>query len=240
MIRIAICDDNAAFLQQTKFMLDHWDGCDATIETELFTDGDSLLRAHERQNFHIILLDVVMPLLGGIDLAREIRERDGSARLVFLTSSPEYAVESYSVKASDYILKPVVPERLFACLEGLIGELGDISRFISVRGLDAIHRLALSKIEFIEAQGRHTLFRMSDGSSLLSAEALNAYEARLADEESFFKCHRSYLVNIFNISRWTPREIVMRSGAKLPLSRSCHREFEEAYFSVLFRKAGDL
>ena len=240
MLRIAICDDNGAFLQQTKFMLEHWDGCPAALETELFTDGDSLILAHARKPFDIVLLDVVMPLMNGIETAREMREKDKTVRLVFLTSSPEYAVESYSVRARDYILKPVVPERLFACLEGLIAEMGEISRFINVRGMDAVHRLPLSGLDYIEAQGRHSLFRMSDGSGVLSGEAFNSIENRLRDEESFFKCHRSYIVNIFNISSWSPREIVMRSGAKLPLSRGCHREFEEAYFSVLFGKAGDL
>ena len=240
MIRIAICDDSAAFLQQTKFMLDHWDSCPAPLETELFSDGDALLQSHARMPFDIILLDVVMPLLDGIETARELREKDKNVRLVFLTSSAEYAVDSYSVKASDYILKPVAPDRLFGCLEELISEMEDSNRFISVRSAEAVHRLPLSNLEFIEAQGRHSLFHMGDGSTLTASEALNVYENRLAAEESFFKCHRSYIVNIFNIGHWTPREIVMRSGARLPLSRSCHREFEEAYFSVLFRRAGDV
>ena len=73
--------------------------------------------------FDIILLDVVMPLLNGIEAANELREKDKNVKIVFLTSSPEFAVASYTVKASNYLLKPVEPAKLFACLDELIIEI---------------------------------------------------------------------------------------------------------------------
>ena len=100
MIRIGICDDSSAFLHQTKFMIDHWDNRPQDIITELFEDGDALILAHSQKPFDIILLDVVMPLLNGIEAANELREKDKNVKIVFLTSSPEFAVASYTVKVS--------------------------------------------------------------------------------------------------------------------------------------------
>lgn len=239
MIRIGICDDSPAFLNQTKFIIDHWDAKPQIICTELFEDGDALLQAHFEKPFDIILLDIVMPLLNGIAAAKELRERDKSVKVVFLSSSADFAVESYTVKASDYILKPVEPARLFRCLTDLIIEIQGISRCITVKSLDATHRVPLTNIEYIESQGKHVLFFLSDGHALETPEPLYAFEHALAAEDCFFKCHRSYIVNIQFIGSFSAKEVVMRSGSRIPVSRSCQKDFETAYFSVVFRKAGD-
>ena len=113
MIRIALCDDSSAFLEETKFMIEHWDKCPQNITMELFEDGDTLILTHAKKPFDIILLDIVMPLLNGIETAKELREKDKNVKIVFLTSSAEFAVDSYAVKASNYLLKPLESEKLF-------------------------------------------------------------------------------------------------------------------------------
>lgn len=240
MIRIAICDDCTAFLNQTKFMLDHWDAPVASsITTELFEDGDALLSAHVQKPFDIILLDIVMPLLNGIEAARELREKDKTVKIVFLTSSAEYAVDSYTVKASNYLLKPVNPDSLFACLDELLAEIRNVSKHIIVRSVDATHRIPLADIEHIEAQLKHVAFFMKDNRSVESLEPFYTYENTLMLDDGFFKCHRSYIVNIHHIDNYTHSEIVMRSGRRIPIARSCQKNFEAAYFRVVFGKVGD-
>lgn len=239
MIRIAICDDSTAFLQQTKFMLDHWDNSPHNLVTELFEDGDALLSAHAENPFDIILLDIVMPLLNGLEAASELREKDHTVKIVFLSSTPEFAVDSYRVKASNYLLKPLEPEKFFACLEELITEIQQVSRHIMVKGLDATHRIAVSDIESVEAQGKHIIFSLVCNKSIVSAEPLYAYEDILTLNDGFFKCHRSYIVNIHHITSFSHKEILLRSGFRVPISRNCQKEFEIMYFSVLFGKAGD-
>ena len=240
MIRIAICDDSHAFLQQTKFMIDHWDSPAARqIVTESFEDGDALLLAHGKNPFDIILLDVVMPLLSGIEAARELREKDKTVKIVFLTSSPEFAVDSYSVKASNYILKPVDPAHLFACLDELITEIQSVTKCIVVKGVDATHRITLADIEHIEAQLKHVILFLKGGRTVESLEPFYTYEKNLALDDGFFKCHRSYIVNIHHIDNYTHSEILLRSGHRVPISRSCQKTFETAYFQVIFGKAGD-
>lgn len=239
MIRIGICDDSSAFLYQTKFLIDHWDNCPHNIATELFEDGDALILAHSKRPFDIVLLDVVMPLLNGIDTAKELREKDKNLKIVFLTSSAEFAVESYTVKASNYLLKPIEPDKLFSCLGELISEIQRNSKYITVKGIDSTHRIALSDLEYVEAQGKYIIFSMAGNRMAKSLEPLYPYENILVLEDGFYKCHRSYIVNIHHIDSYSHSEIVMRSGYRIPISRSCQKNFEATYFHVVFGRVGD-
>ncbi|MBQ3527081.1 MAG: response regulator transcription factor [Clostridia bacterium] len=239
MIRIGICDDSRAFLQQTKFIIDHWKDPLQPITCELFENGDELITAHSKMPFDILLLDVVMPLLNGIETARELRQYDKNVKIVFLTSSAEYAVDSYTVKASNYLMKPFEPSSLFNCLNELISEIRSVSRCLTVKGLDATHRIPLHSIEYVESQGKHIVFYTTDNRIVESIEPLYAYEKTLSIEDGFFKCHRSYIVNIHHISSYSHSEIVMHSGYRIPISRSHRKTFDDIYFDVVFEKAGD-
>lgn len=239
VIRIGICDDSSAFLHQTKFMIDHWDNMPWNITTELFEDGDALILAHSKMPFDIILLDVVMPMLNGIETAKEIRQEDKNVKIVFLTSSSEFAVDSYTVKASNYLLKPIEPADFFACLDELISEIKSVSKCVTVKGLDATHRIPLSGIEYVESQSKHILFHTTENKTIESIEPLYVYESALDVDDGFFKCHRSYIVNIHHIDNFSHSEVVMRSGSCIPISRSHQKIFADIYFHVVFAKAGE-
>ena len=239
MIRIGICDDSSAFLQQTKFMIDHWDDGPHSIITELYEDGDSLIQSHTELPFDIIFLDVLMPLQNGIDVAKEIREKDQTVKIVFLTSSPEFALDSYSVKANNYLLKPVNPTVLFACLEDLLKDMAYKSEYIHVKSVNALHKIMLSDIEYIEAQNKHNLFHLLSGQIIESTAPLYTYEDKLTLENGFFKCHRGYIVNMTMIDTYTYNDIEMHSKNRIPISRSNRKEFESVYFSIIFGKAGE-
>lgn len=240
MLRLAICDDMPEFLQFTKELLEHWEEKPVDILIELFTDGDSLIESHTSNPFDIILLDVVMPLLNGIEIASEIRKFDSSVKIVFLTSSSEYAVESYSVNANYYLLKPIDKNKLFYCLNNFYTDIMEHARYITIKSVTAVHRIALRNIEHIEAQGKRVLFVLCDGTTVESTNPFYFYEDQLLQEDGFLKCHRSYMVNIYKITTYTQREIRMQSGFRIPISRSYHKEFENAYFELLFRKEGAL
>ena len=239
MIRIGICDDSSAFLHQTKFMIDHWDNRPQDIITELFEDGDALILAHSQNPFDIILLDIVMPMLNGIDAAKELREKDKNVKIVFLTSSAEFALDSYTVKASNYLLKPLEPTQFFTCLDELIFDIKSVSKCIIVKGLDAVYKIPLSNIEHVESQSKHIIFYTSDNKTIESTDPLYTYENILLFEDGFFKCHRSYIINIHHVDSFSPSEVIMQSGCRIPISRSHQKSFEDIYFHVIFEKAGD-
>ena len=239
MIRIACCDDAVDVLQKIKDSLDSWNSPSFNVSTEIFIDGDTLIKAHSSSPFDIIVLDVVMPLLNGMQTAREIRAKDKNVKIIFLSTTSEYAFEAYSVKASNYLLKPYNPNQLIQCIEELITEMREVSRSISIGSTGRMHRVFLSEIEMVEAQNKHVMFTLKNGRKIVSTQALYFYEKDLLNEVDFFKCHRSYVINLFQVASYTSKEITMRSGVKIPVSRNLYKEFESAYFSVLFNKAGD-
>lgn len=240
MLRIAICDDEATFLSQIYSIISSW--CNNTYQLiiETFDNGDSLLKAHRVSSYDIILLDIIMPMFNGIEVAREIREYDSSTKIIFLTSSPEYAIDSYTVKAYNYLLKPIDNTKLYQCLDELYDELfKKKQKSILIKCTNAIHNVPLSDIEYVEAQNKHTLFTLRNGQTLESIELLYLHEDNLTLSDGFFKCHRSYIVNINHIDFYNTKEIRMRSGYRIPISRNRQSDFENTYFSYTFIKAGE-
>lgn len=181
-----------------------------------------------------------MPLLNGIEAAEEIRQQDKSVRIVFLTASAEFAVDSYRVKASNYLLKPTNPDQLYHCLDELLADFRQDAKAIPIRSRHGIHRVELNRIEYVEASNKDVIFSLSDGQIILSPEPLYTFEDQLLVSDGFFKCSRSYIVNIHRIDTYTAKEIRMRSGCRIPIARSHQKDFETTYFSLLFGKAGDL
>ena len=238
VIRVAICDDMKEFLESAKVLVTQWHNKPDDLVVEVFEDGDSLIDTHAAKPFDIIFLDVVMPLLSGIDTASEIRKNDKAVKIVFLTASPEYAVASYTVKANNYLLKPVDREQLFRCLDELYTDILDSAKSIIARDISAVRRIKLRDIEYIEAQGKQVLFTLTDGSSIEANDPFYRYEEKLLLEDGFFKCHRSYIVNLQRIDTYTNKQITMRCGSQIPISRTYRKTFEAAYFELLFGKAG--
>lgn len=240
MLNIAICDDSKEFLEQIRLLLDCWKDNSRPFLCHTFDNGDSLISAHSKIPFDVILLDVVMPLLNGIETARAIRKIDSNVKIVFLTSSAEYAVDSYTVKANNYLLKPVNSDALYLCLEELFSEIAQSARTLTIKELYSVKKVPLDHIEFVEAQNKHIIFYLNNGSIIETTEPLRILEDKLILNDGFFRCHRSYIVNISYIDTYTLKEVTLRSGKRIPISRSCHKDFENAYFSVTFGNAGEV
>lgn len=235
MLKIIACDDDVAFLDKLHRMLDRWStASDTPVEVSLVTRGEDLLASNAASRADIIFLDMIMPLVGGMDTARELREADPSVKLVFLTSSPEFALESYEVRAFDYLLKPVRYERLAVLLDELASLRPAPADELVIKTALGYHALRLADVEFAEARNKHVVFHLRDGRDLEALEPFRSVEERLAQAPAFFKCHRSYQVNLRNIDHFNRTDIVTRSGACIPLARSCKQAFQDAYFAARF------
>lgn len=240
MLRIAVCDDSPQFLQIAVDLINKWSGQrDIPVELHTFGNGDELLEASVNTRFDIVFLDIIMPLVNGMDTARELRQKDKVIRIVFLTSSPEFALDSYGVKAQGYLLKPVsyekIKEALDDCAEFFVKEPENIVLKTQL----GYQKLYIHNIEFVEAQNKKVIFYLSDGKSVQSAEPLYHFENILTDENGFFKCHRSYLVHMKNVDHFNNTEIITKSGRSVPIARGFAKPFKEAYFALMFGEQGD-
>ena len=136
MIRIGICDDDLSVLGQIQRMMDHYRvSRNEEMVTLTFQSPLELIHEIERgRRFDILLMDVLMPGENGMEAAKEIRRYDTAVRIIFLTSSQEFAVDSYKVGAFFYQLKPILEESLFRLLDSAIAECAR-SRLSSKIGL---------------------------------------------------------------------------------------------------------
>lgn len=240
MLRIAVCDDSELFREEASRLLDVWKKDILDTCVSVFADGQSLIDSHSSSPFDIIFLDIVMPSVNGLEAAFKIRQSDRHVKIVFLTSSSEFALESYSVKANGYLLKPVDKNSLFVLLNDLCEEISEMPKYIFIKNQHSVHKIQINYINYIEAQGKHVKISLTSGEELISDQPFYYFKTTLLAEDGFFSCHRSYVVNIMHIATYTSKEIVLNSGVKIPISRNCHKEFETAYFESAFGKVDEI
>ncbi len=235
MIRLAVCDDDVQCLHGTKKMIEEWsEHHEIRIQIKCFDNGDSLIKSVAPAHFDIIFLDIMMPLLNGMDTAREIRQLDKAVKIVFLTSSPEFALESYAVKASGYLLKPFGFEQLSEVLADCTLTLKKEPKNLLLKSACGYHKIYLQDIVYIEAQNKHVAFYLNSGPPLIITEPFYSFENKLLAQDGFFKCHRSYIVSMPYVHSFTLCEITMKSGCQIPIARGIGKAFQDAYFSFMF------
>jgi len=235
-----MCDDDALCLQEIKESVFRWAlQNNIQVAVECFDNGDQLLQHCMHEHTDILLLDIIMPLLNGMDVAKELRKNDQNTRILFLTSSPMYAVESYDVKASGYILKPVSYEKLYAILDECVKSMNENTDSITIRTVYGYQNIYLHQIECVEAQNKKAAFTMHDGSVHEALGTLASFEEALNCENGFFKCHRSYLVYIPAVDSFTTSKIRTKIGCNIPIARGKGKSFEDFYFSYMFTSRGD-
>lgn len=235
MLTIAICDDNtqdrahfyAALMNQ--FLALRQEG-----KIALYPCGEALLAAVEEdgRTFDLIFLDIYMTGLTGMETARRMRELGQKTPLVFLTSSPDFAVEGYEVAAAGYLLKPLDEARLSALLERLLTP--------AAGALSARPRLALKcggsyryfdydEICFAESQNYNLLLHTADSGCIRTTGKLNELEKQLSDKR-FLRCHQSYLVNMDYIYK-VGDDFLLRNGDIVPIRVRSRKAMTDAYYS---------
>lgn len=234
-MRIAICDDDVLQLQHIQSELNQLLAeREKSAEVCVFSDADALIDSIQTRKADIIILDIIMPLLSGMNAAREIRSFDKSAAIVFLTSSPEFAVESYDVKASGYLLKPIDREKFRRVIGECVTAADSVPEVVTLHTAGGYRSLPLQSIECAEAQNKTVRLTQTGGIIDNVSESFTGLEQHLCLQKGFFKCHRSYIVNMAYVDRFTTKEIVLRSGTVVPIARGSYRPFNEAYFQFMF------
>lgn len=237
MIKIAFCDDDMEVLHQMNELLDRYrverneDITYAAFQSpfELLTEIEKGIRPD------ILFLDVVMPGQNGMDVAKEIRQYDTNMKIIFLTSSPEFAVESYSVGAYFYQLKPIWEESFFRLMDAVLAECEKKKKnSLILRSKDGITRIDLQQLEYCEVLGRKLLFHLENGAVLESAGSLDDLAVQLMQYSNFFRPHRSFLVNMEYIQNISSRSIKMVNNAEIPIPHGKCSEIKNTYMEYAF------
>lgn len=238
MIRIALCDDDPSAREGLSALLAQYRAQRSReLVVTAFHGPLDLLDAMERGiRFDILLLDILMPGQNGIETAEEIRRFDRDVKIIFLTASSEFAVQSYAVNAFYYQLKPLGAERFFPLLDSVL-EVCDreVGSSILLRCRDGITRVEPKRIEFCEVNHRTLFIHLVSGKVLESAGSLDKLEEQLADYGCFLRFHRSYLVNLDYIQHISYRTVTMSCQAEIPVPRGKYDEIKNAFLKSAFR-----
>lgn len=238
-MKIVICDDDYAELTRISLFLDHYRmEKNVSIIYKTFHSALELLCTMKNTEYDLLLLDILMPGLDGIQAAREIRQYNKCVKIVFLTCSPEFAIESYTVKAYDYILKPATQNMLYLLLDTLRSEEVNIQEGITLKTQKSIVHILFSNLTYVEVINKKLYFHMLYDEVLVVNASLSEVADKLLCRPEFIKVHRSYIVNLWQINILTSRELITHDGITIPISRLLYAKVRDAYMNLIFQEEG--
>ena len=239
MLRIGICDDKQEDIDWIEglaagFSAEH---PEMPVQIQVYKSPYDLLDDIEKTGgFDLYLLDILMPHMTGVDLARWIRKRGERAEILFLTVSREYAVDAFAVKAAGYLIKPVrkadFDEAVLDCIRRLSPQSNPA---LMLKSKDGLHRVLLHELVCIESFNHNQLCILSDGSTLETAVTLAEMMEELKEYPVFVRPHRAYIVNMDFIHRLTAYELLLTNGKRIPVPQSGYSKLKHAYLAYMTR-----
>lgn len=233
-MRIAICDDLQTERQKT---IEALDSVIRNFSVNEFDDGAELIKSHEVLPYDLIILDILMPKVSGMDTAAQIRKKDTKTPIVFISTSEEFGVQSYRVLAFDYLLKPIDTEQLRACMRRLLSQRTK-KHYITVTYSETETKILLSNIQCLESNLRKVIFTLSENREIEVVGKLTDYEEFLL-HHGFCRCHKSYLVNMEYIDSIDNDVFYLTSGKTMKISRTYLQSAKKAYFDYVFAAEGE-
>ena len=227
MVRIGIVEDDEAYIAKVQqFLSDFAHDTGETFRTRVFQDGQQLVFAYQ-PDYDILLMDVEMPKMNGIDAAKESRKTDPTVTILFITNMAQYAIEGYSVRARAYLLKPLNYVGFSLEMQSAIAALSQRRHNeVLVNTEDGMVKLPAGRITFVETDGHDLLFHTADAKTFRTRSSMKEADASLSSL-CFARASVSYLVNLAYVSHLT-NDTVTVNGARLPISRAKRKDFLSA------------
>ncbi len=236
-MKIVVCDDSIEDLTEIEGLLAKYKEDNAGIRFDVmrFTDSDELYRRIQTEELgDIYILDMIMADKSGIDIGSLIRRTGGQSVIIYITSSDEYALEAYHVRAVRYLLKPIREELFFEALDYAVSDIARVRRDAEypVKTKEGLVSVPYSKIEYIENCSRTLQVCLSGGNSINSIFIRKSFEEevrQLAEDKRFVHVHKSFLVNMNYIDKLAQGTIRMESGKSIPVSKTRAADVKKAY-----------
>lgn len=233
-ITAAICDDNETQLSGLRRLLNIWsENKDFVLNIDEYISAESFLFSYPDKPCDLLLLDIEMKEINGMELAKKLRSRGDMLPIIFITGYSEYMNEGYEVEALHYLLKPVDQEKLFKVLDRYVKHRSMKKEILLQCEDEALH-VSADEILYLEANGKKTRVKLTDGRQLYCTAGINALKNTLPAD--FALCHRSFIVNIRYIRSIGREELALDSGDRLPVSRRMYKEVNEKFIEYFTKK----
>ena len=240
MLKIAICDDRKEDRDKMNQYVQQF--CQERMlqaEIKVFDHPDDLILVCEKFRPHIYILDIVMPMVNGIQAARELRWNQPDAQIIFATSEESFALESFDVNPINYILKPVKREKLFETLNLAVKRISlEEENAVTIKVKGGYRTLHLDDIMYLDYRNHVVSYHLLSGETISTSTLRIGFAQYLVQnhsEEDFVLCHESVAVNIRSVDKLTKTDIMVRNHEVIPMAKSRYAQVSEKYMSYRFR-----
>ena len=236
-MRIAICDDHKETVSQLSQSVKEYfaQQPDMAVTICEYYDGQGLLDGYDTQQYDIIFLDIEMPGLSGMDVAKELRLRGCDALLVFVTAYAEFMAASFHVEAFDFLTKPVSDSDMARVLGRCVQKLNQLSGTMIVKTGNGTAVVRLREVLYIASSKHHLSVVLRDGTVIRSMMTLSQMEDSLKAYPQFIRCHQSYIMNIDYVAELCREHFAMQPIyqsiiEKVPISRKYAETVKDRFF----------
>lgn len=238
MIRIIVCDDKLTELNIVKNYLHDFKQKYPSLDIHSFSSSLELKNDIQTiQSTDIFLLDIVMPDFSGIEIGQLIREYNKDACIIFFTTSKDYALDAYGVKALQYLVKPIKKEDLFDAIKRGIILANKKDRYYSIATKSAIIPVKIKDIKYIEYRDHFLYFYVND-KTYISKFFRQSFEIAikdLFDHPEYLQTHRAYLINMRHVEKLLTTSFHLNGDHMIPISKSRLGEVRKAYMNYLLK-----
>lgn len=234
MLRIALCDDNEDQMEALRWQLERWlrQRRDGRGQITVFHSGEALLEQTRLGGYDIYILDIIMPGLNGIEIGKQLRDLGEDGEIVYLTTTSEYAVDSYLTRAFFYLVKPIAEDQLFAVLDAAAEQLDRRREAGVMVALPHGSRMVLlDRVLFVERVSRIVRYHCTDGtvdSRSIRVSFRQAVAPLLADPR-FYLCGASYVFNLQRVLGVSGGQAQLDGGGAVELPQRWIMPFKIAW-----------
>lgn len=232
-MKLAIIEDEQAHTELLSRYVEMWSK-DRNISVAItpFSSAESFLFTwEEERDFDVLLVDIQMKEMDGMEMARRVREQDPDVAIIFTTGVADYIEEGYEVEAMHYLIKPVNREKLCQCMDRVL-KRGEREQFLLVKTKEEMLKLAASSIMYVEAMGHGCIIEFCPQADrtfqIETTDSISELEEKLVGPD-FVKCHRSYLCRIDRIHQINRAWIEMDNGSRIPVSRRLYSNVNQMF-----------
>lgn len=227
--KIAVCDDMEEDVKYISSAVNQWaEKENIMVDIETFPSAESFLsRYAEQKAFDILLLDIEMPSMNGVELAKRIRKENDAVQIIFITGYTDYIAEGYEVSALHYLVKPLSETKLFKVLNRAVLKIrkNEKSLYLSLSG--EMIRIPIYEIKYLEVQQNYVTVHSKKDYTV--KKTLGEFERKL--DERFYRMGRSFIVNLSCIDKITKTDVFLSDGAIIPLPRGQYEPLNKAFIA---------